>query len=83
MNQITLEEIKISGNRVDYFFSTSKKLQKYFKKNNHLFLEYNHNIEEVDKSILTIPFVANVIPLTWITDSKLRWMKSTIHFSTV
>ena len=71
MNQIILDEIKVSGNRVDYFFSPCEKLQKYFKKSNHLFLEYNHNIEEVDKSILTIPFVANVIPLTWITNSKL------------
>ncbi|WP_430509944.1 peptidase [Gottfriedia solisilvae] len=71
MKNITLNQIVIDDKKTDYFFSVSKDLQKYFKKTNHLFLEYNIDLAGIPNSILAIPFVANVIPLIWITDSTL------------
>jgi len=71
MNTICLKEMTVSTNRVDYFFEVTGTITKYFKQEKHLFLKYNHDISEVPKSVLTIPFVANVIPLIWATDSKL------------
>ncbi len=71
MNKIILDQIVVKQNRVDYFFSIQGNLQKYFKKSNHMFLEYNHDLSEIPNSILAIPFVSNVIPLIWITDSSL------------
>lgn len=71
MRSIILDEISVKGGKVDYFFSVNGKIQKYFKKSNHLFFEYNYDMTEVPISILTIPFVANIAPLVWITDSTL------------
>lgn len=72
MKSIILDRIVVKSNRLDYFFSIKGDLQKYFKKNNHMFLEYNYDISELPSSILAIPFVANVIPLVWITDSTIE-----------
>ncbi|MBE7101570.1 peptidase [Bacillus cereus] len=71
MNTIILDKIVVKNNRVDYFFSIKGNLQKYFKINNHMFLEYNYDISDIPNSILAIPFVSNVIPLVWITDSTI------------
>lgn len=71
MNEIILNKIKVDRNRVDYYFSTNGKIKKYFN-DNHLFLKFNEDISEVPQSILTIPFVANVIPLVWITNSYIK-----------
>lgn len=72
MKNITLENIIVKNNRIDYFFSVSGNLQKYFQKKNHMFLEYNYDISDIPKSILAIPFISNVIPLIWITGATLR-----------
>src|SRR5690348_9752599 len=71
MNSITLDKIVAKNNRVDYFFSIKGDLQKYFKATNHMFLEYNYDLSDIPNSILAIPFVSNVIPLMWITDSTI------------
>ncbi|MFD9627218.1 peptidase [Peribacillus muralis] len=72
MRSIKLDDIRVDNNRVDFFFTPTKNLQKYFKDNNDLFIEYNHDITDIPKSILVIPFLANIIPLTWITDSTIK-----------
>ncbi|NRF90534.1 peptidase [Paenibacillus frigoriresistens] len=71
MKKIILNKITVNQNRVDYFFTIEGNLQKYFNKSNHMFLEYNYEISQVPHAILAIPFVANVMPLMWITDSVL------------
>lgn len=71
MKSIILDEIIVKGNRVDYFFRVNGKIKKYFKHSHHLFFEYNDDVSEIPISILTIPFVANVAPLAWITDSLI------------
>ncbi|MFS0822747.1 peptidase [Bacillus sp. 1P02SD] len=70
--RINLSEIIVNRNRIDYFFNIEGELQKYFKPRNHLFIDYNFDISKTNKSILAIPFVSNVIPLIWITNSKLE-----------
>lgn len=71
MSILVLDKVAVKDHRVDYFFSINGSLQNYFKKSNHLFFEYNYEVTDIPKSILAIPFVANVIPLIWITDSTL------------
>lgn len=71
MNSIVLNKIVVNNNRVDYFFSVNGNLQKYFEINNHMFLQYNYDISNIPKSILSISFVSNVAPLIWITDSTI------------
>jgi len=71
MNRLVLSDIVVRNSRADYYFSVGGSIQKYFKPNNHLFFAYNGDITDIPGSILAIPFVANVIPLIWITDSVL------------
>lgn len=80
MKKITLDHIFMDKNKTDYFFSVSKELQKYFKKTNHLFFEYNNDLAGIPNSILAIPFVANIVPLIWITDSTLFIDELDKHF---
>lgn len=72
MKRIVLESIRVTNNKVDYFFTIHGKIQKYFNSRNHLFFEYNHDISDIPKSILAIPFVANIAPLAWITNSTIQ-----------
>jgi len=72
MNKLILNNIEIKNNRVDYYFRLEGHLQKYFRNENHMFIEYNFGVEDIPKSILSIPFVSNVIPLMWITDSAIE-----------
>jgi hypothetical protein len=71
MNNLTLENIVVKGNRVDYNFSVTGNLQKYFMKHKKLFFEYNFDLSDIPESILAIPFLSNVAPLIWITDSTV------------
>lgn len=71
MKTISLDNIVVDNNRVDYYFNSSDELKKYFN-NHHMFLEFNYDLSDVPMSILAIPFVANVIPLVWITNSTLQ-----------
>jgi hypothetical protein len=71
VNSICLDKIIVKNNKVDYFFNITGNLQKYFKSNNHMFLEYNQDLSDIPNSILAIPFVSNIIPLIWITDSMI------------
>lgn len=70
MGTIKLESLVVSGKKVDYYFILEG-LSKYFKHTRHLFIQYHDNISDVPESILTIPFVANVVPLVWLTNSRL------------
>lgn len=71
---VQLDEVKVNKNRVEYYFSTSKDLEPFFKFYNSMFIEYDENIEAIPLSILVIPFVANIMPLMWITNSVL-WVR--------
>lgn len=74
MSNIKLNKIEVKKNRVYYFFEVSKELRRFFDKELYMFVEYDEDITNIPKSILVIPFVANIIPLIWITDSTL-WVE--------
>ncbi|MCS5420920.1 MULTISPECIES: peptidase [Psychrilyobacter] len=71
---VRLDKVDIIGNRIDYFFSVSDDLKKFFEDELHMFVEYEENIENIPLSILVIPFVANIMPLMWITNCIL-WIE--------
>lgn len=55
---------------VDY--DITKDLEDFFNMDNKFKVEYGESIENVPKSIAVIPFVSNVLPIIWLTDSKLE-----------
>lgn len=74
MSYVKLDKIEINKNRVDYFFSVSDNLMKFFNEELHMFIDYDEDITDIPMSILVIPFVSNVMPLMWITNSTL-WIE--------
>lgn len=70
MSYINIKSVVCIENRINIEFESSADLSKYFK--DKFYLEFNEKIDNVPESIAVIPFVANVLPLIWLTDSTLR-----------
>lgn len=70
MSTLVLNNIEKTVRRVQYHFSYSADIDKYFSEK-PFWIEYPDNIESVPDSILAVPFVCNVLPIVWLTDSTL------------
>lgn len=70
MERVSLNTIKIDQNKVEYIFSVSDGLKKYFS-GKPFVIEYPMSLETVPDGVLAVPFVCNVLPIVWLTDSKL------------
>ena len=73
MKDIQLQEVYVSGNRVEFRFRFAGELSGYFSESS-MFVEYSTDIESVPKSLLSAIFTANMLPLVWMTDSIL-WVE--------
>ena len=70
MKSIVLDNISVESNKVEYHFSCSKELDKYFTTKT-MFIEYEESVDTVPVSILTIPFVNSMLGLVWMSDSVI------------
>lgn len=70
MESITLENIIKKEDTISYVFSFSDGLSNYFS-GEQFWIKYPVNIENVPDSIAAVPFVCNVLPIIWLTNSKL------------
>lgn len=70
MGKIQLTNLSKSKNRVDYIFTVSNDLCRFFK-DTHLFCQYDRIIEHIPDSILVIPFLGNVMQIAWLTNSDV------------
>lgn len=70
MGYIKLEKIIVHNGKLTYYFSSSEDINQFFT-DTPFEIEYPENISNVPKSVLTIPFVCNVLPIIWLTDSTL------------
>lgn len=73
MESITLKSIEINKNLIKYNFSTSEGNKKLFNRN-FIFVEFDFDVTEIPESILVLPFLANMLPIAWISNSVL-WVK--------
>lgn len=60
----------VNSGKLTYSFSVSEEINRFFT-DVPFEIEYPENISNVPKSILAIPFVCNVLPIIWLTDSTL------------
>lgn len=70
MDYIRLDSIKKTGSRVLYEYSVSETLKQCFT-DKSFYVEYPAPIEMIPKSVLAVPFVCNVLPIIWLSDSEL------------
>ena len=73
MDGVVLRQVNVNKNYVEYKFEARGKLNSYFTTDT-MFIEYNTDISQIPVSILTIPFVASILPLMWLTDTVL-WVE--------
>ena len=71
MEKLTITSININKNLLEINFIPSKNIQKYFKNENYFFIEYNCDISKTPKSIAVIPFIANILPMSWFTNTEI------------
>ena len=69
-NFIKVNQIKRQGSVCRIWFSTSRKLRKYFN-GSVFYVDYFEDISSVPDGLLLVPFVANLLPLVWLTDATL------------
>lgn len=67
---IEIKNIEKNKNRVKILFEWKGNLSKYFKKN-YFFYEYNEEIENIPDGIAIIPFLGDILPVIWLTNSIL------------
>lgn len=70
MEKIVLDSISIKNNLVEYHYSVSSGIKKFFT-TDCMFLEYEEDMTNVPTSILTIPFVNCMAGLSWLADCVL------------
>lgn len=83
MAKIIVNKVKIDHNKISVDYSVSDALSKYFNLEEEFFVEFEENIEDVPKGIAVVPFVVNVLPIIWLTDSilELRELDETFYYS--
>ena len=76
--QIKLNKIEKNTTTVQYFFECSAGLKCFFHFDCPFIIEYNldnmkqpASVADVPDSVLIIPFLGNVLPIVWLTDSEL------------
>ena len=64
---IVINDISIvdEGKTLVYDYSVDSKFSKYFDKKDIFFVSYEVNVTTVPKSILAIPLLANLLPISW------------------
>ncbi len=73
MEKITVSNIQIDSHKIRIFYEVSKGLEEYFDNQQRAFwLEYSDDVSAVPKSVAIIPFVCNVLPIIWLTNSCLN-----------
>ncbi len=70
---IILTEIERKGNLVNYHFTVSREIEKFFTTDT-LFVEYDRDVTDVPDSILAIPFVSSLLAISWVLDCNL-WVR--------
>ena len=70
MNKLSLNTIIKENNQIRFEYYVSDGIKKYFS-NIPFIIKYPDSIENVPDSIAAIPFVCNVLPIIWVTDTEL------------
>lgn len=67
-NCLKVNFIEKKGNRIDYSYSIEGKWDSLVNLNEMMFIEYEFNVEDLPDSIAIIPFLCNILPISWVFD---------------
>lgn len=69
-NEIKIEKICRNDKKVQIIFKVNNILEQFFY-SKCFWVEYDFNIDKIPDTILIIPFILNVLPIAWITNSNI------------
>ena len=72
MNSVILNKIIVEKNRLEYEYTASGLIKEYLNLDEKFFIEYSMDISDVPKSILVIPFLCNMLPISWVCDAEIN-----------
>jgi len=71
MEKIVVKNIEVEKNDIRIEYKVTEGLKKYFNLENKFHVHYYEDISSVPKEIAVIPFITNVLPIIWLTNSEL------------
>lgn len=71
MNKIILKKVNLKKTKIIYEYSIEGEISKYFKKTRQYSIDYSCDISETPKSIASIPFTTNILPIVWLFNAEL------------
>lgn len=71
MEKITVNNVHIDKQTIAIFFSVTDGLSPYFIPPNVFITEYNQDLIDLPENIAVIPFLCNILPIIWLTNSEL------------
>lgn len=71
MDLLKIENIECSKNHISFNYTKGGKWNELLSDKN-FFVEYDINIESVPNSILIIPLICNVLPISWVFDLEIE-----------
>lgn len=72
MEKIKLLNIEKNNNCVVYNFICDGTISRALYSNRKFFIEYGFDIMDIPNSILSVPFLANLIPIVWVYNAQIE-----------
>lgn len=69
---LKISQINKVNNKIEYIYEYEGKWREILLQNTNMFVEYYENIENVPDSIAVIPFLCNILPISWVFDLEIR-----------
>lgn len=73
-NSLRLKQLKVDqgGTLVTYEYSVTGEWKRYFSRKEVFTIDYGVDVSSVPDGILVIPFLANVLPMSWVCDAEIN-----------
>ena len=72
MNRIEIERPEVNGNIVTYHYSVTGEWSELFTEREPFYIEYSVSINDVPEGVLMVPFIANILPVSWIYNAEIH-----------
>lgn len=72
MESIRLLNIEKNENQIKYKYTCDGKISKALRREKEYLIEYGFDITHIPDSILTVPFLANLLPIVWVYDAEIH-----------
>lgn len=73
MEKIKVLSVRTDAHKIEVRYAVTEGLKPFFSKyTDTFFVEYSLPVGDVPVSVAVVPFVANVLPIVWLTDSILE-----------